>query len=145
MGDLAINPLRLLLLVLLLVVPACGEGVGSGGGGGGPTEPPSEVSAANVVADGGVEIGLCSGLGLDCDYSQRYRNTGTGCGNNLRGKVRAFQGDTLLETVDWSLPTSMVIQPGEKFVVQDCCITSETARSASRYTGEAFWNNVSCG
>jgi hypothetical protein len=39
----------------------------------------------------------------------------------------------------------MVVQPGETFLVQDCCITSETAKAASRYTGEAFWNNVSCG
>ena len=145
MGDLVIRPERLLPVVLLLILPACGEGVGSGGGGGAPTEPPSEVTAANVVANGGVEIGLCAGLGLECSYSQSYRNTGIGCGNNLRGKVRAFQGDTLLETVDWSLPTSMVVQPGEKFLVQDCCITSETAKSANRYTGEAFWNNVSCG
>ena len=90
MGDLVIKPKRLVSVVLLLVLPACGEGVGSGGGGGGPTEPPIVESAANIVADGGVEIGLCPGLGLECNYSQDYRNDGMGCGNNIRGKVRAF-------------------------------------------------------
>jgi len=130
-------------MALLLILPACGEGVGSGGSGG-PTEPPIEEAAANIVAIAGVEIGLCDGLGLDCSYSQDYRNLGTGCANNVRGKVRAFQGDTLLETVEWWLPTSTVIQPGETFLVEDCCITSGTATAANRYTGEAFWNNVSC-
>lgn len=144
MGDLVIKPKRLVSVVLLLVLPACGEGVGSGGGGGGPTEPPIVESAANIVADGGVEIGLCPGLGLECNYSQDYRNVGMGCGNNIRGKVRAFQGDTLLETVDWSLPTSLVIQVGEILTVEDCCITADTARAANRYFGEAFWNNVPC-
>ena len=103
-----------------------------------------EEVAANIVANAGVQIGLCSDLGLECSYSQDYRNTGKGCANNVRGKVRAFQGDTLLQTVDWSLATSIVIQPGEIFPVEDCCITSDTAQAANRYTGEAFWNNVAC-
>jgi len=128
--------------MLLLVFPACGEGVGSGGGG--PTEPPPEDTAANIVAHAGVEIGQCSDLGLECSYSQDYRNAGTGCANNVRGKIRAFQDDTLLQTVEWSLATSIVIQPGEIFLVEDCCITSGTAQAANRYTGEAFWNNISC-
>jgi hypothetical protein len=133
----------LLLAVLLGGLSACGEGAGSGGGTP-PTEPPIEENVASIVADGGVEIGLCPGLGLECNYSQDYKNVGTGCGNNIRGKVRAFQGDALLETVDWSLPTSLVIQVGEVLTVEDCCITADTARAANRYTGEAFWNNVSC-
>jgi hypothetical protein len=129
--------------MLLAVLSACGEGAGSGGGSP-PTEPPIEDGAANIIASGGVEIGLCPGLGLECNYSQSYKNVGSGCANNIRGKIRAYQGDTLLETVDWSLPTSLLIQPGETFAVDDCCITSETAMAANRYTGEAFWNNVSC-
>ena len=129
--------------LLILVLAACGEGSG-GGGGGGPTEPPVDDTAADIVAVGGVEIGLCPDSGLECSYSQRYRNSGAGCANNVRGKVRAYQGDTLLQTVDWSLATSTVIQPGEIFQVDDCCIASSTAQAANRYTGEAFWNNVSC-
>lgn len=130
-------------VTLLLVLPACGQGVGSGGGG--PTEPPADETSANIVTNTGVQIGLCTDLGLECSYSQNYRNAGTGCANNVRGKIRAFQNDTLLETVEWSLATSIVIQPGEIFLVDDCCITSGTAQAANRYTGEAFWNNVSCG
>lgn len=129
-------------VVLLLVLPACGEGVGSGGGG--PTEPPAEGTAADIVAHAGVQIGQCSDSGLECSYSQDYRNDGTGCANNVRGKIRAFQEDTLLQTVEWTLATSIVIQPGQIFLVEDCCITSGTAQAANRYTGEAFWNNVSC-
>ena len=103
-----------------------------------------EEAAANIVANAGVQIGLCSDLGSECSYSQDYRNIGKGCANNVRGKVRAFQGDTLLQTVDWSLATSIVIRPGEIFPVEDCCITSGTVQAANRYTGEAFWNNVAC-
>ncbi|MGB5574246.1 MAG: hypothetical protein WBO69_12775, partial [Thermoanaerobaculia bacterium] len=142
-GDLSISPKRLVpFVMLLLVFPACGKGVATGGGG--PTEPPVEETSANIVENAGVRIGLCTDLGLECSYSQDYRNVGTGCANNVRGKIRAFQNDTLLETVEWSLATSIVIQPGEIFPVEDCCITSGTAQAANRYTGEAFWNNVSC-
>lgn len=129
-------------VILPLVLAACGEGAGSGGGG--PTEPPVEETGANILAAAGAEIGLCAGLGLECSYSQDYQNLGLGCANNVRGKVRAYQQDTLLETVEWWLTTSTVIQPGELFSVEDCCITSETAKIANRYTGEAFWNDVSC-
>jgi hypothetical protein len=140
---LSIDPNRLVRFVMLLLVfPACGKGVGTGGGG--PTEPPVEETVANIVENAGVQIGLCTDLGLECSYSQDYRNVGTGCANNLRGKIRAFQGDALLQTVDWSLATSVVIQPGEIFPVEDCCFASSTVEAANRYTGEAFWNNVPC-
>jgi len=102
------------------------------------------VAPAILVLNAGVQIGLCTDLGLECSYSQDYRNVGTGCANNLRGKIRAFQGDALLQTVDWSLATSVVIQPGEIFPVEDCCFASSTVEAANRYTGEAFWNNVPC-
>ena len=129
------------LVATLLILPACGEGGGSGGGGG-PTEPPVDGMAAQIEAIAGVEIGLCQGA--DCSYSQDYQNLGTGCANNVRGRVRAFQDDTLLETTDWWLATSTVIRVAEVFTVEDCCISSTSAQAATHYTGEAFWNNVSC-
>ena len=131
--------LRALLLVSTSFL-ACGESEGTGGV---PTQPVAPVTQANVVASGGVSVGLCSGPG--CSYAVDYRNEGNGCGNSLHGKIRVYEDDTLLESDDWWLDSTRVIRPGETLSVEDCCLEPDTIRRGTRFTAEAFWNNVSCG
>jgi len=128
-------------LVVPLMLLACGKGTGSPGG---PVEPSPPNLNADIVATSSLTFGLCTGPGAGCFYSQEYNNAGSGCANNLHGKIRAYEGDTLLETDDWWLESSFVIQPGESTLVEDCCFDQETERRRTRTVAETFWNNVSC-
>lgn len=126
-------------LIAALVALACGEG---GGAAGAPNPPSAPAAAANIVAASNVAVGLCSGPG--CSYSLDYRNDGRGCGNNVHGKVRAYQDETVLESDDWWLDPTEVINPSETISIEDCCFGPETVRRATRFTSETFWNNVPC-
>ena len=128
-------------LVMPLMLLACGEGTGSPGG---PVEPPPPNLNADLVATSSVTFGLCTGPGAGCFYSQEYSNAGSGCANNLHGKIRAYEDSTLLETDDWWLDSSFVIQPGESVSVEDCCFDQGTVRRRTRTVAETFWNNVPC-
>lgn len=127
------------LLLTSTLLFACGDGSGTPSG---PTAPSPPVAEANIVASSGVSIGLCTGAG--CSYSLEYSNNGVGCGNTLHGKVRAYESDTLLETDDWWLDSTQTVGPGEAVSVEDCCFGSDTVRRGTRFTSEAFWNNVPC-
>lgn len=135
MRDL-LTPTLLLASALLL---ACGEG---GGAPSGPTVPLPPGSGANIVAASSVTIGLCAGPG--CSYALEYRNDGNGCGNTLHGKIRAFEDETLLETDDWWLDSTQTVGPGETISVEDCCFGPDTVKRGTRFTSEAFWNNIPC-
>ncbi len=135
------NRALLLIVALPIAFLACGEGGGSSGG---PVEPPVPSIDANVVATGSLVFGLCTGPGSGCFYSQEYSNAGPGCANNLHGKIRVYQEETLLETDDWWLDPSFVIRPGESTPVEDCCFDQDTIRRRTRTDAETFWNNVPC-
>lgn len=130
------------VLAFALTLFGCGNGAGSPGG---PVEPPPPVSSAEIVATGTLVFGLCTGPNAGCEYSQIYSNEGTGCANNLHGKVRLYEGETLLESDDWWLDSSLVLAPGESAPVEDCCFDQDTVRRRTRSTVETFWNNVPCG
>ncbi len=137
--------MRLGALLLIGGLPvallACGKGGASSGG---PVEPPAPTINANIVTSGTITFGLCTGPGRGCYYSQDYANTGPGCANNVHGKIRAYQDETLLETDDWWLESTLVIQPGESVAVDDCCFTQDSVRQQTRIVTENFWNNVPC-
>lgn len=128
------------LLLLLIVALACGQ---EGGAPSAPTSPLPPGTAANIIAASNVSIGLCGGPG--CAYSVQYRNDGNGCGNNLHGKIRAFENDILLESDDWWLESTQTVGPGQMFAVEDCCFDPDTVRRATRFVSETFWNNIPCG
>ncbi len=107
-------------------------------------EPPSPAVQANVVATGALTFGLCTGSDAGCAYTQEYLNSGPGCANNLHGKIRVYEEDTLLETDDWFLDPSVVIEPGESIPVEDCCFNEDSVRRRTRSAYETFWNNVPC-
>jgi hypothetical protein len=133
---------RFVLAVVPLVLMACGE---AGGGGGGPTTPTPPIAAsASIAAVGSPSVDLCDPPGFDCSYSQDYANSGNGCANNVRGRVAAWDEDSLLETDEWWLEPTAVVRPDEIFTVGDCCFRLDSTRSATRFVSEAFWNNVSC-
>lgn len=121
-----------------MVMLSCGEGGPSGG----PVEPPAPNPEANITSVGALTFGLCTGAG--CSYSQQFTDSGTGCANNLHGKIRVYEEETLLETDDWWLDPSFVIQPGESATVEDCCFDQDTVRRRTRTVTESFWNNVPC-
>lgn len=135
--------IRALLLIVLLPfgVLACGKG---GGATGGPVEPPPPTDAANIVATGSISFGLCTGPGGGCNYTQEYTNTGTGCANSLHGTIRAFQEETLLESDNWWMETTIVVRPNESTLVEDCCFDQDTVRNRTQTVSENFWNNVPC-
>lgn len=136
--------MRLRTLILASIPFSALLGCGGGGASGGPVEPPAPGIEANIVAASGLTFGLCTGTAAGCDYRQEYTNAGPGCANNLHGKIRVYQEDTLLETDDWWLDPSFVLQPGERTPVEDCCFDEDTVRLRTRTTEEAFWNNVPC-
>ena len=124
-------------MAIALIGLACGEGGPSPGS---PVAPP--VPDADIVAAGGLTFGSCTGPG--CRYSIDYRNDGSGCANNLRGKVRIYDGDVLLETDDWFVDPSVVMTPGAPIRVEDCCFSPSAVGRQSRFTSEQFWNNIPC-
>jgi len=129
------------IAVLPLAILACGEG----GSPSGPVEPPPPGSVkANVVASSTLAFGLCTDPGPGCSYSQDYTNSGLGCANNLHGKIRLYQEETLLETDDWWLDPTFVIRPDQSTPVEDCCFDEDTVRQRTRTVTETFWNNVPC-
>lgn len=134
--------IRVLFLVVSFSVAllACGKGGGSGG----PVEPPPPIVAANIVASGSINFGLCTGPGGGCFYTQEYTNTGTGCANSVHGTIRAFQEETLLESDNWWLETTIVIRPSASTLVEDCCFARDTVRRGTRIVTETFWNEVPC-
>lgn len=133
---------RILCAIAPLLLVACGE---VGGGGGGPTAPdPPIATAASLVAVGDPSPDLCDKLGFECSYTQDYANVGNGCANNVRGRVAAWEESTLLETDEWWLEPTAVIQPDEVFTVEDCCLQLDSTKRATRFVSEAFWNSVSC-
>lgn len=124
-----------------LSLHACGKGSGSPGN---PVAPSEPTLQANIVATSGLDIGLCTGPGGGCFYSQDYANSGSGCANNLHGKIRIYEDETLLETDDWWLDSSLVLRPGESAPVEDCCFGQDALRRRTRSSIETFWNNVPC-
>ena len=62
----------------------------------------------------------------------------------MRGKVRLYEDETLLESDDWFLETTVVLRPDERLVVEDCCFSQDTVRRRTRTVSEAFWNNIGC-
>ena len=131
---------RFMIIALPMAMLACGKGGSSSG----PVEPPPPDIGANVVASSTVAFGLCTVPGAGCSYSQEYTNTGQGCANTLRGKVRIFHEESLLETDDWWLDSTFVIRPGQSTPVEDCCFDEDTVRQGTRTVTETFWNNVPC-
>jgi hypothetical protein len=127
--------------ILAVVIQACGQGGSSSGG---PVEPPAPIDGANIVATSGLNIGLCNGPGAGCFYSQEYSNSGSGCANNLHGKVRLYEDESLLATDDWWLDPTFVLRPGESAPIEDCCFGQEALQRRTRIVEETFWNNVPC-
>ena len=132
------KPIVTVFAVLLSSI-CCGEGANSPGG---PSGPPQPESGANLVVASSLTFGTCSTPG--CEYAIEYRNDGVGCANNLRGKVRSYQLESLLETDDWFLDASIVVEPGDSIRIEDCCFSRDTVQRQTRFTSEQFWNNVSC-
>ncbi len=130
-----------LILTLPVAVLACGQGSGSPGG---PVEPPPPTLNANIVTSGTVTFGLCTGPGGGCFYTQEYTNTGPGCANSVHGTIRAFHEETLLESDNWWLETTIVMRPGDSSLVEDCCFDQDTVRQRTQTVSETFWNNVPC-
>lgn len=135
--------MRSLLLIgcIPIALLGCSKGSGSPGG---PVEPPPPGTDASIVANGAITFGLCNGPGGGCFYTQSFANTGQGCANNVHGKIRVYEDETLLETDDWWLESSLVMQPGESVLVEDCCFTQDAVRQQTRTVTENFWNNVPC-
>lgn len=131
----------LLTLTLPIVLVACGAGDGAPGG---PVEPPPPIDSANIVANGNISFGLCTGPAAGCYYTQEYTNTGTGCANSVHGRIRAYADETVLESDDWWLDTTVVFRPGEQLAVEDCCFSQDTVRRRTRTVSETFWNNIAC-
>ena len=129
-----------LSLILPLAVLACGQG----GSPSAPSPPEPPGIKANIVATSTVNFGLCEVPSTGCSYSQEYANTGPGCANNLRGKVRVYLEQTLLESDDWWLDPSYVLATGETIPVEDCCFNQDTVRRGTRTDTELFWNSVPC-
>lgn len=132
---------RLITVVLLSTQLGCGEGVSTPGG---PTEPSPSAGQANVLATGSLTFQLCDGPGGGCSYSQVYTNTGSGCANNLHGRVRIYADDTLLETDEWWLDPTLRLTSGASTTVEDCCFSQDTVRRRTRSVAETFWNNIPC-
>ncbi len=128
---------RLVPLLVALATWACGE---TGGTPDSPVEPPT--TSAEIVVAGGLTFGACTAPG--CEYSLPLRNLGPGCANNLRGQVRLYNGDVLLEADDWFLQPSRTLAPGETLGVEDCCFSADAVGRRTRFTAQQFWNNVDC-
>jgi len=127
------------LAVLACLVLACAD---AGEFPSGPVAPPTPESSANVVASSGLSFGLCTTPG--CQYFIEYRNEGTGCANSLRGTIRLYEDETLLESDDWWLESTLLLKPGDSAPVEDCCFTPDGVRRRTRFATETFWNNVPC-
>ena len=127
--------------VTAAVICNCG---GGGGTPGSPSAPPPPAINAEIVASGPISIGLCTGSGGGCFYSQEYVNAGPGCANSVRGQIRLYEDETLLESDDWFLDSTVIVSPGERLVVEDCCFDQDTIQRRTRTVSEVFWNNVGC-
>lgn len=132
---------QVVLVMASAVLASCGAGGTSPGG---PSEPPPPIAGANIVAGGALSFGICNGPSGGCFYSQEYINNGEGCANSLRGKIRAYEDQTLLESSDWFVETTVALSPGESLSIEGCCFSQDTVQRRTRTVSETFWNNISC-
>lgn len=126
---------RLLLLILLCGLLACGSS---------PTAPtpaptpqptpqPVPVPAPQLVFDGnGVTFppaGKCPNN--SCEYSFGIRNTGTGCGKTIHGRVQLENNGVVVGTSDWFADAAVVAKPNDQLAIKGCCVAESVVNQTT--------------
>jgi hypothetical protein len=72
-------------------------------------------------------------------------NRGDGCATAISGTTQVFDAaNTLVVSVQWTLPQTMIVRPGERFLFTVCCLTRDQAYAASSATTAFTFSTVAC-
>ncbi len=126
---------------LLMVVVGCGSSS--------PAAPtPAPIPAASVAGDGSPpQVTLCAPAPFNsCTFTAAVRNAGPGCAAGVRGIVRFFDqsGSQLGPSLNWTLPTNVVLRPGETFAFVVSPVQVSVLNAATTFRAEPAWDNVRC-
>lgn len=112
-----------------------------------PTPPPAP--SALLVAEARSEWVACNWLipssmgGPQCALQGELRNRGSGCGVDVRGVTRFYNGQQQVGAAySWSLPADQIVRPNESVVYQTGLVANFTTTTA--YVTEPSWTNVRC-
>jgi carboxypeptidase family protein len=77
-------------------------------------------------------------------FSASGQNVGTGCAQNVAGTFTLAKDGTNLLSVDWSLPASTIVRPGETFTFTVADIPRDIAFSGATYSVRFTFVTVAC-
>jgi cellulase/cellobiase CelA1 len=127
--------------LVVLLAAACGSSSPTAPSA--PTPPPLLPAKIEVVIQDELQIGELEAAGWA--FMGQARNTGAGCGMQVRGTVQFFDAaGTVIQTVEVALEPSRRVQPQEVIDWKGCCLTPANSALGKTVRVTFTWRDVAC-